>query len=72
MTTDKQREEEKEENIAEEWAQPENTHAEEEKPRMKNSDVLNSTQSAGTCSKSMCLEGEGAQGTCVTAEDIIQ
>lgn len=65
-------EEEKVENVAEKCAQTENTHVEEEKPRMKNPDTLNSTQSAGICSKSTCLEGEGAQGTCVTAEGGIQ
>lgn len=77
ITTDKQQEpntagEEKEENIAEEFAQTENTHVEKEKPRMKNHDTLNSTQSAGICSESTYLEGERAQGTCISAEDGIQ
>ncbi|XP_029694550.1 leukocyte receptor cluster member 9 isoform X2 [Takifugu rubripes] len=61
-------EERQEEDVAEERPQTENTHVEEEKPRKKNTDTLNSTQSAGKCSRNTCLE----EGTRVTAEDGIQ
>uniref|UniRef100_H3BYS7 C3H1-type domain-containing protein n=1 Tax=Tetraodon nigroviridis TaxID=99883 RepID=H3BYS7_TETNG len=76
ITTDQQpepdaAEEGEEENAAEECAQTEKTHVEEEEPRMKNYDILSSAQSAGIWSKSRCLEGEEAQGTS-PAEDGIQ
>uniref|UniRef100_H3C6C1 C3H1-type domain-containing protein n=1 Tax=Tetraodon nigroviridis TaxID=99883 RepID=H3C6C1_TETNG len=57
ITTDQQpepdaAEEGEEENAAEECAQTEKTHVEEEEPRMKNYDILSSAQSAGIWSKS--------------------
>lgn len=61
-----------EENVAEECPQTETTHGEEEMPRKKNTDTLNATQSAAKCSKNTCLEEDGSQRTCVTAEDGIR
>lgn len=60
--------EQQEEDAAEERPQTENTRVEEEKPRKKNTDTLNSTLSAGKRSRNTCLE----EGTGVTTEDGIQ